>query len=199
MCYNVNMENFVNGKVHIDKKLFEKFVKIKKPIPLEVLTGFFKCTLSQLQEWCKVTYGCTLNEKIKTSTKSLKKKTVFNEENFRLFTLSNQVDIMKDQKNYCIDRYVDFFSFIDVDELDETCKYTFCGRNFRQSVDTCIYYDRMDIYENLQVRRNESPNLLKHMAEVCLDLNSKSVENNVDTFKANAYIALNKFWDTNSS
>lgn len=71
--------------------------------------------------------------------------------------------------------------------------------NFRQSVDTCIYYDRMDIYENLQVRRNESPNLLKHMAEVCLDLNSKSVENNVDTFKANAYIALNKFWDTNSS
>lgn len=80
-----------------------------------------------MQDWCKGTYGCTLNEKIKTSTKSLKKKTVFNEENFRLFTLSNQVDIMKDQKNYCIDRYVDFFSFIDVDELDKTCKYTFVG------------------------------------------------------------------------
>ena len=56
MCYNVNMENFVNGKVRIDKKLFKKFVKIKKHIPPEVLTGFFKCTLSQLQDWGKEAY-----------------------------------------------------------------------------------------------------------------------------------------------
>ena len=57
----------------------------------------------------------------------------------------------------------------------------------------------MDIFENLKVRRNESPNLLKHMAEVCLDLNARANENSVDTFKANAYIALNKFWDTSNT
>ena len=197
LCYNINMAKII--KISIDKKLFEKFAKLRKPIPVDILTGFFRCTLAQLNDWCKDTYGITLKERIRTVSKSLKKVPPFNESNFELFTLSNQADIINDKSTYCIDRYVDFFGFSGTKELETACRDTFAGRTFRQSVDACIYYDRMDIFENLKVRRNESPNLLKHMAEVCLDLNARANENSVDTFKANAYIALNRFWDTSNT
>lgn len=190
------MESIIKNKVNVDKKIFEKFCKIGKPIPIEVLTGFFKCTLAQLQAWCKQNYGCGLYDKIRTFSKTLKKIPIFNEENFELFTLANQVAILNDAKTYCIDKYVDFFGMGDSDIVEEACKEKFSGRTFRQSVDTCIYYDRMNIYENLRVRRNESPNLLKHMAEVCLDLKVMANDNVEEMFKSNAYIALNKFWDT---
>lgn len=196
ICYNNNMDKIIKNNIKIDKKIFEKFSKIGKLIPIEVLTGFFKCTLAQLQTFCKQTYGCSLYEKIKTSGKTLKKIPAFNEENFELFTLANQVSILADQKTYCIDKYVDFFSMGAPDIIEDACKEKFAGRTFRQSVDSCIYYDRMNIYENLRIRRNESPNLLKHMAECCLELRVMANENVEEMFKANAYVALNKFWDT---